>query len=234
MKEKPNQDPKQDLVNLLIMKWDKASTMSNSINGEVDYFNALYGCLLLIIELEFGKNDNIVWERLWKTENSIEHSLKVFVWNQHMLRKNDSSFPDYFETLMKYSPIKNTVSGEVFHIKEKDSPRTIFEIVRIIKDVIEYDKDRSSIPTFPSYIGIVNMILQGILRESMKRYNPKKDFYISGVNMSNIAISAYFYFLLFLAFIFIYLFGGLFLKPEKGGRYENCQWQYTQDNIVCY
>ena len=71
MKEKPNQDPKQDLVNLLIMKWDKASTMSNSINGEVDYFNALYGCLLLIIELEFGKNDNIVWGRLWKTKKSI-------------------------------------------------------------------------------------------------------------------------------------------------------------------
>ncbi len=227
-------NPKEDLIKKLKKELQKGSSF-RGISNENNCFECYYDCflLLIILQAEIENLDN----PLNFIKNKDGEIKKAFLNLAHKNYHKNTFNP--FSEIKKVGYIINNETEEKFEITNEKNFETIISVIQIIKINFTYKQNKEhKVPK--DFIKSINIVLYEIISNVGKQYIENKDdvkTQISrpgSINWSSISPVSIVLTLLLFAFMFIYLFGSLFFEDNSGSIPENCSWQYTQDNVVCW
>lgn len=134
--------------------------------------------------------------------------------------------PNPLTELKKFSPLTNNVNGGKMGIVDENDFNTISNVLVIIRNNLKHEVKKYT-EQDKQIVNLANKVLHKIVSLYVGDVRSEESFKISN-------LVPFIWLILLGALIFFYLFGSMFVDDNSGSIPENCSWQYTQDNVVCW
>lgn len=135
--------------------------------------------------------------------------------------------PNPLTELKKFSPFINNENGGKMGIVDENDFDTIYNVLVIIRNNLKNVPIKEYTEQDKQAVILANKILHKIVSAYVGDIKSEQGFKISN-------LVPFIWLILLGALMFFYLFGSMFFEDNSGPMPENCAWQYTQDNVVCW
>lgn len=237
-----NKNNKIDFKNLFKNNWDRAKQLKE---GEADLrskFEAVYNCFENVSEHITANTIEKRYIDSLKTlkKNPIREAFELLYKKQN----KEGSFLFYIKKLRSLQPIYSNETGHKFFMTKAEPFETFLTVLYVVRCNVRHgtkeytersDKVLESITQilYQLISEIYNILFHKEIREENRKKDVEERKSISRM-IFWVDVKHWILVLIVLLFVFIFLFGGAFIESEDVGKYENCNWQYTPDNVVCY